>query len=118
MTDKEISQKFGELIYCLGERDFNAITTEFWNDYINNNKPFNEAQMQTFKWFLYGDTHPLIQNENWNELYKSFEHSEDLDFLQHLKDNYVVPIKLQKKEFIKCSNCDEKLCKDYCSLKY
>ena len=120
MTDKEIAQKFSELIYCLGERDFNAIKTEFWNDYINNDKPFNEDQMQTFKWFLYGETHPILQDKNWNEVYKAFESSKGPYFLQYLKDNYTIPVKLQKKEFIQCEGCAELSCNSYkhCGLKY
>lgn len=53
MTDKEIEQKFKELIYELGEINFNAITNEFWDKYINRHEPFNEIQMKTFKSFLF-----------------------------------------------------------------
>lgn len=59
MTDKYIQQKFSELIYELGECNFNAITTEFWNKYINYNEPFNQEQLEIFKYFA----EDIIQNE-------------------------------------------------------
>lgn len=59
MTDKYLQQKFAELIYDLGEVDFNAITTEFWQKYINENTPFNEKQLESLRYFA----EDLIQHE-------------------------------------------------------
>jgi Fe-S cluster biosynthesis and repair protein YggX len=51
MTDKYLQQKFGELIYELGEIDFDAIKNEFWEKYINENTPFNEKQLEALRYF-------------------------------------------------------------------
>ena len=59
MTDKYLQQKFGELIYELGEINFNAIKDEFWQKHINENTPFNEKQLEAFRYF----TLDLIEHE-------------------------------------------------------
>ena len=65
MKNEFLQQKLGELIYILGERDFNAITTEFWQNHINEHKPFNDKQIQEFKDYL------TVLAEEANELAKT-----------------------------------------------
>jgi hypothetical protein len=53
MTDKEIEEKFKELIYELSEIHFNAINHEFFEKHINNQEPFNKTQIEIFRDFLF-----------------------------------------------------------------
>ena len=59
MTDEYLQQKFGELIYELGEINFNAIKDDFWQKHINENVPFNEKQLESLRYFA----EDLIQHE-------------------------------------------------------
>lgn len=49
MTNELIQQKFGELIYMLGEIDFQMISSEAQDKYINQNQPFNETQLKALR---------------------------------------------------------------------
>jgi Fe-S cluster biosynthesis and repair protein YggX len=49
MTNELMQQKFGELIYMLGEIDFQMISSEAWDKYINQNQPFNETQLKELR---------------------------------------------------------------------
>ena len=59
MTDEYLQQKFGELIYELGEINFNAIKDDFWQKHINENKNFNEKQLECLRYFA----EDLIEHE-------------------------------------------------------
>jgi hypothetical protein len=48
----ELEKRFKELLYCLGERDWNILTDEAWDKYINQDTPFNEKQMDDLKHFV------------------------------------------------------------------
>ena len=52
MTNKYLQQKLGELVYLLGEIDFNFIKNEVWEKHINNNEDFNEKQIQEIRDYL------------------------------------------------------------------
>lgn len=52
MTEQFLQEKLGELIYILGEKDFNCITERFYDKHINHCLPFNEKQITEFKMFL------------------------------------------------------------------
>lgn len=52
MKNEFLQQKLGELIYILGERDFNVIKPETWQLHINENKDFSDKQIQIFKDYL------------------------------------------------------------------
>ena len=51
MTDEYLQQKFGELIYELGEINFNAIKDDFWEKHINDNQDFNVKQLDSLRCF-------------------------------------------------------------------
>ena len=51
MTNEYIQQKFSELLYELGECNFNILTYEAWQTYINGNKKFSEKQLKILKEF-------------------------------------------------------------------
>ena len=51
MTNEYIQQKFSELLYELGECNFNVLTDEAWQTYVNENKKFSEKQLQLLKRF-------------------------------------------------------------------
>ena len=59
MTDEYLQQKFGELIYELGEINFNAIKDDFWEKHINDNQDFNAKQLDSLRHFA----EDLIQHE-------------------------------------------------------
>jgi hypothetical protein len=52
MTDKYLEEKFKELIYDFGEINWNIITTDAWNKYINEDEPFNEIQLKDLRRFV------------------------------------------------------------------
>jgi hypothetical protein len=41
-------EKLGELIYMLGEKNYNAVTSEFWQKHINEQQPFTDQQIKEF----------------------------------------------------------------------
>ena len=47
-----LEKRFKEILYCLGERDWDILTTEAWDKYINQDTPFNEKQMEDIKYFV------------------------------------------------------------------
>ena len=49
MTNEYLQQKFGELIYELGETNFDAIKDDFWQKHINENENFNEKQLESLR---------------------------------------------------------------------
>ena len=51
MTNEYLQQKFGELIYELGEINFNAIKDDFWEKHINDNQDFNAKQLDSLRHF-------------------------------------------------------------------
>ena len=51
MTNEYIQQKFSELLYELGECNFDILTSEAWQTYVNGNKKFSEKQLQILKEF-------------------------------------------------------------------
>jgi Fe-S cluster biosynthesis and repair protein YggX len=52
MTNDFLQQKIGEIIYILGERNFNVIKDEAWQKYINEHQPFNEKQLNEFRLYM------------------------------------------------------------------
>jgi hypothetical protein len=52
MTNQFLEQKFKELIYEFGEINWDIIKTESWDEYINNEKPFNEKQLEGLRLFI------------------------------------------------------------------
>lgn len=52
MTNEYIQQKLGELIYILGEVNFNFIKNDVWEKHINNNEKFNDKQINEIKSYL------------------------------------------------------------------
>jgi hypothetical protein len=52
MTDKYLEEKFKELIYDFGEINWNIITPDAWNKYINEDEPFNEIQLKDLRNFV------------------------------------------------------------------
>ena len=52
MTNEYIQQKLGELIYLLGEVNFNFIKNDVWEKHINNNEKFNDKQINEIKSYL------------------------------------------------------------------
>ena len=51
MTNEYIQQKFSELLYELGECNFDVLSSEAWQTYVNGNKKFSEKQLQILKEF-------------------------------------------------------------------
>lgn len=71
MKNEFLQQKLGELIYILGECDFNVIKPETWQLHINENKDFNDKQIQIFKEYiteLVKKANKLAEAEQKNEL--------------------------------------------------
>ena len=52
MTNEYLQQKLGELIYILGEVNFNFIKNDVWEKHINNNEKFNDKQINEMKSYL------------------------------------------------------------------
>jgi hypothetical protein len=52
MRNELLQQKLGELIYELGEINFNAITKEFWQKHINESQPFTEKQIESINHWI------------------------------------------------------------------
>jgi hypothetical protein len=52
MTNEYLQQKLGELIYLLGEVNFNFIKNDVWEKHINNNEKFNDKQINEIKSYL------------------------------------------------------------------
>lgn len=52
MTDEFLEEHFKTLLYSLGECNWNVLTDEAWNEFINNDKPFNEAQLNDLRLFV------------------------------------------------------------------
>lgn len=48
----DLEKRFKELLYCLGERNWNILTDEAWDKYINQDTPFTEKQMDDLKHFV------------------------------------------------------------------
>jgi len=54
MTDKFIEEKFKELLYDFGEINWQILTNEARNEYINNDKKFTEKQLKDCRDFVKG----------------------------------------------------------------
>lgn len=52
MTNEFIEEKFKELIYDLGEVNFDIIKKESWDKYINRNEKFNDKQIKSLREFI------------------------------------------------------------------
>jgi DNA-binding transcriptional ArsR family regulator len=63
MNETFLQQKLGELIYLLGEHNFNAITPEFWNKHINKQETFTQKQLEEFALFVSELTVEVIEIE-------------------------------------------------------
>ena len=53
MTNEFLEQKIKELLYHFGEINWNILTTEAWDKYINNHESFNEKQFEDLRHFIY-----------------------------------------------------------------
>ena len=53
MTNEFLEQKIKELLYHFGEINWNILTTEAWDKYINNHESFNEKQFEDLRHFTY-----------------------------------------------------------------
>ncbi len=53
MTNEFLEQKFKELLYHFGEINWDILTTEAWDKYINNHESFNENQFEDLRHFTY-----------------------------------------------------------------
>jgi hypothetical protein len=62
MTNEYLQEKFKELIYELGEINFNAIKDDFWQKYINENQKFNEKQLECLRRFAEDFLEDLIEH--------------------------------------------------------
>lgn len=85
MKNKFLQQKLGELIYILGERDFNVIKPETWQLHINENKDFSDKQIQVFKDYLtelIKEANELAEAEQKDEIKSNVDKA-----IQLLKDN-------------------------------
>ena len=60
MTEDFIEEKFKELIYVLGEIDFDIIKKESWDKYINRDESFNSKQIESLRYF----TEELMEDFN------------------------------------------------------
>lgn len=61
----KLQEKLGELIYDLGERDFDAIKNNFWNKHINKGEKFTDKQIETFELFI----EELIEDDDFIKPY-------------------------------------------------
>lgn len=52
ITDEYLDKMFKELFYDLGECNFNVLTSEAWDKFINYNESFNEKQLECFRYFI------------------------------------------------------------------
>lgn len=52
ISDDVLEDKFKELFYCLGEANWNILTVEAWDNYINKNQTFNDKQIEELKYFI------------------------------------------------------------------
>lgn len=52
MTDKFLEEQFKTLLYDFGECNWNILTEDSWNKYINRDEPFNEKQLQYLRVFV------------------------------------------------------------------
>jgi hypothetical protein len=76
MTNDFLQQKIGEIIYILGEHNFNVIKGEAWEKYINENQPFNEKQLNDFRLYiesLIEDAEEAKMTETKNETQKAVD---------------------------------------------
>ncbi len=52
MTDEFLEEHFKTLLYDFGECNWNIITEDAWNKYINRDDPFDEKQLQDLRHFV------------------------------------------------------------------
>jgi hypothetical protein len=52
MTDKFLEEEFKTLLYNFGEINWNILTPEAWDKYINKDEPFNETQLEELRSFV------------------------------------------------------------------
>lgn len=53
LLDKEtLEYQFKKLLYHFGEINWDILTSEAWNDYINNDKKFNDKQIEDLNHFV------------------------------------------------------------------
>lgn len=52
ITEEFLQQKLGELVYILGEKDFNCLTEKFYDKHVNHCIKFNREQVLEFKMFI------------------------------------------------------------------
>ena len=85
MKEEFLQQKLGELIYILGERNFNAITSEFWQKHINEIQQFTPKQIEEFA--LWASELTIEVNEIEEARGKEEKQTNINKAIQILKDN-------------------------------
>ena len=113
MTNEYLQQKFGELIYELGEINFSAIKDDFWQKHINENQNFNEKQLECLRNF----SEDLIEHE-LKEITKKISgyKRQDIDKDIYSKNTFISLEELIEK--LLCSKLKCFYCKCECELIY